>query len=109
MSTSLTFRPKLGFSLREGGGGPVAARRYQRGWAAVSLRAMLASSLLMERSRPQMPGKGKLSGSEKQDLEAAGFQTCPKDGGEIVRGEDGSFYCQKCALPLEDMPDALGS
>jgi hypothetical protein len=91
----------------------VAARCYQRGWAAASLRVMLASSLLMKRSRPQIPGKDKLSSSGKddrfyEDLEATGFQTCPIDGGEIVRGEDGSLYCQICALPVEDMPDALG-
>lgn len=84
----------------------MVARRYQRGWAAASLRVMLASSLLMKKSRPQIPGKDKLS---YEDLEAAGFQTCPIDGGEIVRGEDGSLYCQICALPVEDMPDALGN
>jgi hypothetical protein len=92
----------------------MAARRYQRRWATAPLRVMLASSLLMKRSRPQIPGKDKLSSPGKdnrsyEDLEATGFQTCPIDGGEIVSGEDGSLYCQICGLPVEDMPDALGS
>lgn len=84
----------------------MAARRYQRGWAAASLRVMLASSLLMKRSRPQIPGKDNRS---REDLEAIEFETCPIDDGEIVSGEDGSLYCQICALPVEDMPDALGN
>lgn len=86
----------------------MAAMRYQRGWAAASFRIMLASSLLMKRSRPQIPGKDKLS-IPGEDLETTGFQTCPIDGGEIVHGEDGSLYCQICGLLVEDMPDALGS
>ena len=82
-------------------------KRYQRGWAAASLRVMLASSLLMKRARPQLPGKKKRSGPGEdkrfsKDLDAAGFQTC-KCGGEIVRGPDDSLYCQECARRVEDM------
>jgi hypothetical protein len=92
----------------------MAARRYQRGWAAASLRVMFASSLLMKRSRPEIPGKDKLSSLGKdspstEDLEATGFRTCPIDGGEIVRGKNGRRYCQICSRRVEDMPDALGS
>lgn len=88
----------------------MAARRYQHGWTTASLRVMLASSLLMKSSRPQMPGKEKLSDPEVDDT---GFQVCPVDGGEIVSAEDGSHSCQICSTPVEDMttdvPDVTGN
>jgi hypothetical protein len=77
----------------------VAARRYQRGWAVASLRVMLASSLLMKRARPQIAGKDNRS---DDDLEAGGFEACTECSGEIVSNEDGSRYCQKCGLLVED-------
>lgn len=84
----------------------MAARRYQRGWATASLRVMLASSLFMKMSRPQMPGKPEPPGSENDD---SGSQVCPVDRGQFVPAEDGSLYCQICALPIEDIPDVMGS
>jgi hypothetical protein len=82
----------------------VAARRYQRGWAAASLRVMLASSLLMKKSRPQIPGKDNPSYDELESDE----ETCDRCGGEIVRNEDGSLYCQDCGRLVQEMPGRPG-
>lgn len=86
VSTSSIFRLKLR-TARVVGGGHMPARRYPGLQAIASLLVLLASTLLKQRGRSDLPG---------QPLRAGSVVDCPGDGTELTVDKDGVLYCWKC-------------
>lgn len=105
------------------GGGHVAARRYSAPKAIPSLVVLLASTLLKQRGRSDLPGEPLRPGSvacpgDGTDLAANKdgvlycwkcrrifHSACPRDGGILVSEGDGAYSCQKCGDFFDHLPE----